>query len=85
MNDERHYSPQELAAQWNVSPGFIRKHFRRQPGVVKLNGVWRIPASVATRVYSSWAVRPAPKASRFVARRAADGAVVRVPRDSRAA
>jgi hypothetical protein len=58
---ERHFSPKELAALWNVSNATIMNIFRREPGVLLLHpprrrGVrtkitMRIPESVVERVY----------------------------------
>jgi hypothetical protein len=58
--NERHYSVQELAASWNVSPCTIRRLFVSEPGVLNLGRPsrrkriyrpLRIPQSVAERVY----------------------------------
>jgi DeoR/GlpR family transcriptional regulator of sugar metabolism len=60
---ERHYSVQELATSWNVSPDTIRRAFRDEPEVVKIyrqrSGVrvhitLRIPQSVVERVLRQW-------------------------------
>ena len=59
---ERHYTTEELAAQWSLSHDTIRRLFEREPGVLVLNGLnglcrkrpyrtLRIPESVAARVY----------------------------------
>jgi hypothetical protein len=59
--NERHYSPKELAAIFNVSSDSIIRLFRNEPGVLLLHpprrrGVrrkitMRIPESVVERVY----------------------------------
>ncbi len=58
--NEHHYSVQELAAAWNVSPDTIRRLFLNEPGVLNFSRpsrrkrVYRpirIPATVAERVY----------------------------------
>ena len=58
--NERHYSVQELAECWNVSPCTIRRLFAGEPGVLNLGRPsnrkriyrpLRIPQSVAERVY----------------------------------
>jgi len=59
--NERHYSPKELAAIFNMSHDSIIRRFRREPGVLLLHpprrkGVrkkttMRIPESVVERVY----------------------------------
>jgi len=58
---ERHFSPDELARQWDLSADTIRRLFEREPGVLLIdhtrqNGrrryrTLRIPESVATRVH----------------------------------
>ena len=57
---ERHYSVDELASIWGVSDDFVRRLFRREPGVVvffkyrpgkRTYRVLRIPESVARRVH----------------------------------
>ncbi len=58
---EKHYSPQELGAIWGLSHDSIIRLIKNEPGVLKLcpphrRGVrkrttYRIPESVATRVY----------------------------------
>ena len=59
---ERHYSPQELAAIWQVSTDTIRRIFRDEPGVLKIGQVGarrrqrshvtlRIPETVVQRVH----------------------------------
>ncbi len=59
---ERHYTPEELADLWNLSPDAVRRIFENEPGVLVLEGdgmrygkrryrTLRIPASVAERVH----------------------------------
>lgn len=59
--EEKHYAPKELGAIWNMSHDVIIRLFKDEPGVlrtspphrrgVKTRHTYRIPASVATRVY----------------------------------
>ena len=68
MTEEKHYSPKELAAHWGVSSDTIIRLFSREPGILKLcpptrKGVrrkitYRIPESVAQRVYDRCMVKP---------------------------
>ena len=58
---ERHYSPDELAALWNLSGDTVRRLFEREPGVLVIERArsrnarhyrtLRIPESVAERVH----------------------------------
>jgi len=58
---ERHYSVQELAEIWKLSEDTIRRLFREEPGVMKINAlqgkrkrryvVLRLPESVVMRVH----------------------------------
>lgn len=58
---ERHYSVQEVAEMWDLSPDAVRRIFSREPGVLVLESqtapgkrryrVLRIPESVAERVH----------------------------------
>ena len=59
---ERHYTPEQLADLWNLSPDVVRRLFENEPGVFVLEGngmrygkrryrTLRIPASVAERVH----------------------------------
>jgi hypothetical protein len=59
---ERHFSPQELAVVWNVSPKTITRLFQDRPGVLKIGTGYRpdgkreymtlrIPASEAEKVH----------------------------------
>jgi len=80
MTDEHYYSPQELGKKWNVSPGFIRKHFKHERGVLKIGGLWRIPAAVAERVERRSQEAAMPRPTKYVARRTPDGTVVLAPR-----
>lgn len=61
LAEEKYYTPQELASIWRFSPATIRKLFRNEAGVLKLQGVgsacgkrsyttFSIPESVALRV-----------------------------------
>ena len=58
--EERHYSVQQLADAWSLSPDFVRRLFQHEPGVTewvrqergkRRYRVLRIPQSVAERVY----------------------------------
>ena len=59
--NERHYTVQELAQLWNMSEDFVARRIRREPGVVKFGNpkpgasferwTYRVPASVAERIY----------------------------------
>jgi hypothetical protein len=58
---EKHYSVQELAEIWNLSDDTIRRLFRDEPGVIRINAthgrqkrryvVLRLPESVVMRVH----------------------------------
>jgi len=58
---ERHYSPDELGAIWNLSPDTVRRLFEREPGVLVIEHTragarrryrtLRIPQSIALRVH----------------------------------
>lgn len=58
---EKHYSIQELAEIWNLSEDTIRRLFREEPGVIRINAalsrrrrryvVLRLPESVVVRVH----------------------------------
>ena len=57
---ERHYSVEELAEVWKLSPDFVRRLFLHEPGVVvfhrarsgrRVYRTIRIPESVAARVH----------------------------------
>ena len=61
LAEEKYYTPQELASMWRFSPATVRKLFRNEPGVLKLQGLgtaygkrsyttFSIPESVALRV-----------------------------------
>lgn len=61
LAEEKYYTPQELASLWRFSPATIRKLFRNEPGVLKLEGcgaaqgkrnytTFSIPESAALRV-----------------------------------
>jgi hypothetical protein len=58
---EQHFSPAELAAQWNLSEDTVRRIFEREPDVLifenpergssRRRRTLRVPESVAERVY----------------------------------
>jgi len=56
---ERHYTPDELAQLWTLSPDTIRRIFEREPGVLVLDlakgrrnyRTLRVPESVMQRVH----------------------------------
>ena len=58
---ERHFSPDELAEMWSLSPEVVRELFKREPGVLVLGNdggrgkrgyhTLRIPESVVERVH----------------------------------
>ena len=62
---EKHFSSQELAESWGISPTIVRRLFKDEPGVVLIGApsrrlgkklkrsyfTMRIPESVALRVY----------------------------------
>jgi hypothetical protein len=57
---ERHYSVNEIAELWGLSPDATRRMFRNEPGVVEIRnkvthkrryGTLRIPESVVERVH----------------------------------
>lgn len=64
---ERHFSPAELAAQWNLSEDTVRRIFEREPDVLifenpergssRRRRTLRIPQSVAERVYRRLSTR----------------------------
>jgi hypothetical protein len=65
---ERHYSAQEIAEMWHLSPTTIIRLFRDEPGVVKIGKspsrrgrrsytTLRIPESVVQRVHRRLTVR----------------------------
>ena len=66
---EEHYSVQQIAERWGLSPVAVRRLFRNEPGVLRFGrekrghqrdyATLRIPASVAERVYRRCA-RPSP-------------------------
>ena len=81
MIDERHYTVQELAELWHVSPDTIRRFIRKEPGVLSVRRVVRVPQSVAERVYRKLQ-QPAPiRLTRTVARKLPGGAVVLIPKE----
>lgn len=56
---EKHYSPSELAEKWSFTRQFILEHFQDEPGVMRVGKgrmTYRIPESVALRVYSRMVV-----------------------------
>jgi hypothetical protein len=68
---ERHYSPDELAALWNLSGDTVRRLFGREPGVLVIQRArsrdargyrtLRIPESVAQRVHRRLSNPPAAR------------------------
>ena len=64
---ERHFSPAELAEQWNLSEDTVRRIFEREPDVLifenserassRRRRTMRIPESVAERVYRRLSAR----------------------------
>ncbi len=64
---ERHFSPAELAAAWNLSEDTVRRLFEREPEVLifenperesaRRRRTLRIPESVAERVYRRLSTR----------------------------
>lgn len=64
---ERHFSPAELAEQWNLSEDTVRRIFEREPDVLifenpergssRRRRTMRIPESVAERVYRRLSTR----------------------------
>lgn len=81
MLTDRHFSPTELATAWSCSTSYIRRRFRKEPGVIKVGRVWRIPESVATRVYRSLQVPDCPvKPPKMHGRLRTDGTVELRPR-----
>jgi hypothetical protein len=50
---ERHFTIQELADACGISKQYVRTRFAFKCGVLYLGRVWRIPESVAERVYKS--------------------------------
>lgn len=59
---ERHYSPDEIAELWNLSPDWVRNTFKHEPGVLVIGNAQprrgkrsyrtlRIPQSVLERVH----------------------------------
>jgi DNA-binding transcriptional regulator LsrR (DeoR family) len=59
---EQHYTVQEIAEKWHLSETVVRKIFRDEPGVIRIDSeerrfkrgycTLRIPESVAMRVHS---------------------------------
>jgi hypothetical protein len=67
--EEKHYTPAELAAMWNFSPGTIRRLLKDEQGVLRLQGLgptagkrqyttYSIPESVATRIHQRLSHQP---------------------------
>lgn len=64
---ERHFSPEQLGKEWNLSANTIRRMFEREPGVMifenpervssRRRRTLRIPQSVAERVYRNLSER----------------------------
>jgi hypothetical protein len=65
---ERHYSVDEVAEMWHLSPDKVRDLFEQEPGVLVIGDPFprhkrryrtlRIPQTVLNRVHSRLAVRP---------------------------
>ena len=54
---EKHYTIRQLERRWNINYHTLRRWFQNEPGVInaangKKNIAWRIPESVAERVYN---------------------------------
>ncbi len=49
---ERHYTFTELASMWSLSYEATRRLFVNEPGVVPFGDAYRVPESVACRVYT---------------------------------
>ena len=69
LSEEKHYTPQELASMWRLSPATIRKLIRNEQGVLKLQGLgsacgkrsyttFSIPESVALRLHQRLTQEP---------------------------
>lgn len=54
---ERHYTFKELAAVWNLSYEKVRRMFINEAGTVPFGDTYRIPESVARRIYARLANR----------------------------
>jgi predicted transcriptional regulator len=66
LADERHYTVQQIAELWGISPQSVRRLFDDEPGVLKLSlprlvkhtrapkVSLRVPASVLERVHEQW-------------------------------
>lgn len=81
MVTEQLFSPQEIADAWRVSPDYVRRRFRKEPGVLRLGSSWRIPQSVVERVYlHAQGPKMAPPRVKYLARRSRTGAAVLVVR-----
>lgn len=74
---EPHLSPVELARLWAVSPDYIRRRFRYEPGVTMLGRSLRIPQSVAERVHRQSGARATAGPVKFARRQ------VRTAKDGR--
>lgn len=67
LDDNYHYSMKELAFLWNVSREWVRRRFRKEPGVLRLQFAptegkrkycpLRIPGRVARRVREEMMVK----------------------------
>jgi len=67
---ERHYTVEEIARAWNLSPDTVRRIFEREPGVLVVENyraygkrryrTLRIPAAVAERVHRRMLTKPMP-------------------------
>lgn len=81
MLTDRHFSPAELATAWSCSTSYILRRFRREPGVIKVGRVWRIPEAVATKVYRSLQVPDLPvRAPKMHGQLLPDGTVLLRPK-----
>jgi hypothetical protein len=69
LSEEKHYTPNELATMWHLSPATIRKLIRDEAGVVRLQGAgiahgkrsyttFSVPESVALRVHERLTQEP---------------------------
>ena len=71
---EKHFTPQQVAEMWEMSPEKVREIFAEEQGVIRIghNGLLgtrkrvslRIPLSMLTRVYNERLTTPLPKVER---------------------
>ena len=46
MENEKHYTPSEVAKKYNLKEGTVRKWlYKRELRGIKIGGLWRIPES----------------------------------------